>query len=136
MGNYIVRNLPQINLNNLLKKRKTTLSKYLSSYGIFTYTALEERCKKMGVSPPSKEEFDKVVTTTVTVPQEGVVVLDPPAIIKESTGKKIDEPVEETPLVDAVTETVDSKSKKKQKKERQEAAYTTENIFELVTKEN
>lgn len=89
MANYKIRNLPQIKLTDLLKKRKTTLEKYLSSYGIFTYASLVARCEKIGVSPPPEKEFEKVVESRVSSPQEGVVVLEPPALTKESTGQRI-----------------------------------------------
>lgn len=88
MSKFKVKKLPPIKLIDLLKKRKTNLKQFLSSTGITTYVTLEQKCGSLGVSPPNLEEFQEAVGTVVSSPQEGVVVLDPPSLLKE-TGEKI-----------------------------------------------
>lgn len=89
MSNFKIKKLPPIRLVDLLKKRKTNLKQFLSSSGIAAYQTLLQKCEKMGVSPPAEEEFKGVVGPMVSSPQEGLVVLDPPDLVKDSTGEKI-----------------------------------------------
>ena len=55
MSNYRIKRQPPIKLEDLLKKRKVNLSKFLKMTGISTYAALIEKCNKIGVSPPREE---------------------------------------------------------------------------------
>ena len=110
MSKFKVKKLPPIKLTDLLKKRKTNLKQFLSSTGITTYVTLEQKCASLGVSIPGLEEFQDAVGTIVSSPQEGVVVLDPPSLLKE-TGEKIQieektnnevvEPVKESDVVES-----------------------------------
>jgi len=88
MSKFKVKKLPPIKLVDLLKKRKTNLKQFLFSSGVTTYVTLESKCNSMGVSPPSREEFREAAGEIVSSPQEGVVVLDPPVLLKD-TGEKI-----------------------------------------------
>lgn len=88
MSNYKIQNLPLIKLTDLLRRRKTTLKKFLQNMGIVTYTTLEQKCKKMGVSPPTEDLFKEALGSVVSSPQEGILVLDPPLLTKES-GQKV-----------------------------------------------
>jgi hypothetical protein len=88
MSTFILKGQPPIKLQDLLKKKKMSLKSFVNSTGIVTYQKLQEKCQKLGVSPPSEEEFKNVVPVLVSSPQEGVVVLDPPALTKDS-GEKI-----------------------------------------------
>jgi hypothetical protein len=89
MSKFRIKKLPPIRLVDLLRKRKTNLKQFLSSSGIVTYTTLLQKCDKMGVSPPTEQEFKSAAGPAVSSPQEGVVVLDPPQLVLDS-GKKID----------------------------------------------
>jgi hypothetical protein len=91
MSRFKIKKLPPIRLVDLLKKRRKNLKSFLSSYGIVSYSTLVQKCSSMGVSAPSEEEFKNTLGTAAEAssPQEGVVVLDPPALIKELTGEKI-----------------------------------------------
>jgi hypothetical protein len=60
----------------------------------------------MGVQCPTHNEWSAVAPEPVTSPTEGVVVLDPPPIIKETTGKSLD-PETWEPLPSAPTVTVE-----------------------------
>jgi len=87
---FKIKGLPPIKLENILRKKKTTLKSFLSSSGIFSYQTLLQKCEKMGVSPPSEKEFREAVgDVAVSSPQEGIIVLDSPALLKE-TGEKLD----------------------------------------------
>jgi len=88
MSKYRIQNLPLIKLTDLLKKRKSNLKMFLKNMGIATYTTLEQKCKKMGVSPPSEKDFKDALGEKISSPQEGIVVLDPPLLVKE-TGEKV-----------------------------------------------
>ena len=88
MSKFKVKKLPPIKLVDLLKKRKTNLKQFLASSGVTTYVTLELKCNSMGVSPPTHEEFQDAVGAIVSSPQEGVVVLDPPVLLKD-TGEKV-----------------------------------------------
>lgn len=89
MSSYRVKGLPPIKLENLLKKRRTTLKKFLKDTGIVTYATLLQKAESMGVAPPSEDVFKEAVGDIVSSPQEGVVVLEPPRLLKES-GQSVD----------------------------------------------
>lgn len=89
MANFKIKRLPQIKLVDLLKKRKITLKQFLGDYGIVTHSTLITKCDSMGVSPPSEIEFKKIVNVAISSPQEGIVVLDSPALLSENTGELI-----------------------------------------------
>lgn len=81
---------PKLKLTDLLRRRKMTLKQLLDEYGITTYSSLTIRCDRMGVLPPTHDEFTNVVgTIVVSSPTEGVVVLEPPRVIKDSTGEVV-----------------------------------------------
>lgn len=89
MSNFKVKKMPPIKLVDLLKKKKTNLKQFLATTGIATYVTLEQKCEKMGVSAPSEADFHEALgTALISSPQEGVVVLDPPVLLKD-TGEKI-----------------------------------------------
>jgi hypothetical protein len=130
MANFKIKRLPPIRLVDLLKKRKTTLKQFLDVYGIVAYSTLLTKCDSMGVSPPSEEEFKQIVSVTVSSPQEGVVVLDPPPLLKENTGEPI--MVDDMGNVHVMPakmpdypQSVDKVSKKKEKIEIDESIFIT-----------
>lgn len=79
-----------IKLENLLRRRKTTLSKFLQERGISTYSALESVCSRLGVVTPSLEAFEACVPSYVSDPGAGVVIIPPLDIVDEATGEKED----------------------------------------------
>jgi hypothetical protein len=130
MANFKIKRLPPIRLVDLLKKRKTTLKQFLDVYGIVAYSTLLTKCDSMGVSPPSEEEFKQIVSVTVSSPQEGVVVLDSPPLLKENTGEPI--MVDDMGNVHVMPakmpdypQSVDKVSKKKEKIEIDESIFIT-----------
>lgn len=89
MANYTIKGLPPIKLTDLLKKRRTNLKDFLKNSGITTFVTLQQKCSKMGVSAPSEEDFKKAIGgKLVTSPQEGMLVLEPPQLVKDS-GEKV-----------------------------------------------
>lgn len=93
MGQITLKNTPKLRLFNLLRRRKMTLIQFMSEFGITTLEGLKNRCNRMGVDPPSDDEFNTLVKPAiekiVNNPQEGIIVLEPPlTIVNESTGKK------------------------------------------------
>jgi len=67
-----------ITLEALLRRRRTTLARYLQATGVDTYDSLLRRCASMGVTPPTPEAFAAAHPTWVTSPAEGVVVVETP----------------------------------------------------------
>lgn len=82
--------MPPIKLENLLKKRRTTLKQFLKDTGIASYVTLVSKAQNMGVSPPDEKTFKEALGEIVSSPQEGVVVLESPSLVDEQTGKKIE----------------------------------------------
>lgn len=75
------KSLSKINLSDLLRRKKSTLDKFLSESGIVTYDKLVERCNSIGVIPPPEESFNKAMgnpaTPELSSPMDGIVVLEP-----------------------------------------------------------
>lgn len=126
------RSISKVTLINVLKRRKSSLKRFLEETGIVTYELLRTRCDSMGVIPPEEQEFLDTTgtyaegTATVSSPAEGVIVLNPPKVINELTGLQIAMPDIETDVsTEAVVsqeavlseiETDESLAKKKKKK--------------------
>lgn len=71
-----------------------SLAAYVKESGATSYGSLLESCSRMGVIPPSEDEWKRVAAENVSQPTEGIVVLEPPPpIISEATG----EPAPELP---------------------------------------
>lgn len=76
------KSMSKVNLVDLLRRRKSDLTKFLTETGIVAYDTLKNHCNTMGVNPPSIEEFvaasgNPYPTPIVNSPAEGVVVLEP-----------------------------------------------------------
>ena len=98
MSRIRLRNTSRLRLTDMLRKRKMTLKMFVDELGITTHESLIARCNRMGVEAPSVEEFSKLGIAIVTNPTEGVIVLEPPPVILEQTGKPVEENVETLPL--------------------------------------
>lgn len=83
---------PKLRLEDLLRRRRTTLAAFVAELGVTTYAALLNWCTRTGVLAPSPEEFTAAFPAAARVnsPQEGVVVLEAPRVISEVTGDPID----------------------------------------------
>jgi len=102
----VVKNMPKLKLSDLLRRRKMTLRALLDEFGITTYGGLLVRCERMGCAPPTEAEFKVAYPTgpIVNSPQEGVVVLEPPPVIDDISGRKIDPEAPVAPEVKVITE--------------------------------
>ena len=75
-----------IKLEDLLRKRKTNLKKFLVERGITTYSVLEETCSRLGVITPNFETFNACIPSYVSDPTAGVVVVPPlDVVVGEAT---------------------------------------------------
>jgi hypothetical protein len=98
--------LSKVSLSDVLRKRRTNLKKFLDDSGIVTYELLAARCASMGVLVPAEDEFnlakgiDSSMTPEVSSPTEGVLVLNSPPIILESTGKSVYTEEREAPQIE------------------------------------
>jgi hypothetical protein len=80
------QSISRVNLMDILRRRRKTLAKFMAETGITTFELLKDRCKSMGVSPPTEKQFLDVVGTSlpaVTSQAEGVVVLEAPIELPE-----------------------------------------------------
>lgn len=93
MSRIQVKNLPRLKLSNLLRRRKMTLRQLLDEFGITTYDSLIERCNRMGVAPPTEDEFLVVAPIPVNNPSEGVFVVEVEAT--EQQKQNIQESIQE-----------------------------------------
>jgi len=91
------RSISKVTLLNVLRRRKSSLKKFLQETGIVTYELLKTRCDSMGVIPPEEDDFLKAsgvesadLPRTVSSPAEGLIVLEPPDLVKENTGESFD----------------------------------------------
>lgn len=86
------KSLSKINLADLLRRRKSTLEKFLDETGIVTYALLKQRCASIGVIPPTEEYFMQTkgnpVTHEISSPTEGIIVINP---LPEITDENISE---------------------------------------------
>jgi hypothetical protein len=76
----------QIRLEDLLRRRKSTLNQFMKDRGITTYEGLDGVCKRLGVLTPNQGSFIECVDHYVSNPAAGVVVVPPSVVIAESTG--------------------------------------------------
>jgi len=81
------KSLSKVSLTDILRRRKTTLEKYLIETGIVTYDLLVSRCESSGFVPPTLEAFYKAQgrsspAPVASSPTEGVIVMEPPAVVR------------------------------------------------------
>lgn len=113
----------RVTLLDLLRRRRTNLSKFISDNGIVTIELLNSRCESMGVIPPSEDEFLKARGSkipTCSSPSEGVVVVLPTEDIlctKEAASKHPFETSQEI-ASEPLEQQVDLSLKKKKKKDQ------------------
>src|SRR5689334_11677525 len=100
----VVKNMPKLKLSDLLRRRKMTLRALLDEFGITTYEGLVIRCDRMGCAAPSEAEFKVAYPVgPVNSPTEGVVVLEPPPVVDDITGRQIDPEAPVVPEVRVIT---------------------------------
>lgn len=114
------RSISKVSLFDILRRRRKTLKDFLLETGIVTYETLVQRCASMGVAPPEESAFNEATGKQfdneflASSPMEGVVVLEPPPVVEESTGKLHELVDAEPPGVEVeVITTADNTAKKK-----------------------
>ena len=81
---------PSIKLLDLLRRRRITLKKFISDFGINSYESLKLRCERMGVVPPVESKFNEIKGGEfVNSPTDGILVLEAPKVINEKTGEEL-----------------------------------------------
>ena len=92
-GRIVLKNQPQLRLEDVLRRRRSNLEALMGQLGLTTYVGLQIWCDRMGIVPPTREGFAAKYADRhppVNSPQEGVVVLEPPPVISESTGSPVE----------------------------------------------
>lgn len=120
-GRIILKNQPRLRLADVIRRRRTTLKSLVNDLGVSTYAGLSNWCHRMGVAPPSQEEFEAIFPPAqVNSPQEGVIVLEPPPVVDELSGRTIDPEAPVEPTIEVVTGPTEPLQKKRRvKKESQ-----------------
>ena len=123
MSRIQVKNLPRLKLSDLLRRRKMTLRQLLDEFGITTYDSLIERCNRMGVAPPTENEFSVVAPSPVNNPSEGVFVIEIEATAEQAAIETLNVAIQLDDQVESEisVETEEFRtSQKKQKKKKEE----------------
>jgi hypothetical protein len=94
---YHIKNVCHLTLLKLLKRRRTTLRKFLDEQNITNFESLKRKCINIGVEWPDEETFNKTQPKIVTNQSEGIIVIESPVIVQESSGKEEQELIEEQP---------------------------------------
>ena len=81
------RSVP-IDLNRLLRRRKLTLEQYVRDSGIVTYELLVSKCARLGVIPPSQDEFAALGIQLVNSPAEGIVIVESQSLDSDVSAPK------------------------------------------------
>ena len=111
-GRIVLKNQPSLTLANVLRRRRTTLKAFVQELGLTTHGALTIWCDRMGIDAPTAEAFAAAFPTRVNSPTEGVVVLEAPPVVEESTGRILE--VDEAPaVVDGTPEGTQKKRRSK-----------------------
>ncbi len=89
----MLKNEPRLRLVDVLRRRRTTLKALVTELGLTTYSGLEIWCGRMGIVAPPEVDFNLIFSSApearVNSPREGVIVLEPPPVIAESTGREL-----------------------------------------------
>jgi hypothetical protein len=72
-----MKNQPRLRLADLLRRRKMSLTRFMSEFGITTYAELVDKSTRIGVVAPAQHEFDALGLEVVNDPMNGVIVVGP-----------------------------------------------------------
>jgi len=105
-----LKNQPRLQLADLLRRRKMSLHQFVTEHAITTYEGLRARCEAMGVAPPDEEAYRTGVPSKdpVNSPQEGIIVVEPPHVIDEMSGRSINTAAPINPGIDVVIDRQES----------------------------
>lgn len=77
MSNIKLKNMPQLTLADVLRRRKSTLAAFVKESSVQSYAGLVELCHNLGMAPPPEDEYMKLNPRPVTSQQDGIVVIEP-----------------------------------------------------------
>lgn len=119
----------RLSLVDLLRRKRSDLSRFLTDSGIVSFERLRERCESMGVLPPSEVEFNEArgnpSVHNFSSPSEGIVVLDAPldtSVSNDVSTANENEEVASSNEDSEVKAQESSKSTEKKKKKKQLSA--------------
>lgn len=117
-----------IKLEDLLKRRRSSLKTFLKERGISNFVTLQQVCQRLGVTPPSAETFDAIMPSYVSDPSAGVIVVPPLDVVLEQTGerKDMDDSFEDLSPMMAQTQETSNEEPKAASKRRQKKQETHE----------
>lgn len=128
MSNVVLKNVPSLTLEAVIKRRKTTLKKFVNDAGVQTYSGLKTLCDRMGVKVPLEVDYVKEVNPPiVTSQQDGIVVIEP-----QSNTEKLspaDELVRESERLGLYDEHFSKKSRKNRKKNQPSPVLPSRSLF-------
>ena len=114
---------PRLSIMKILKRRKKTLKQWADELGHTTLSNAEQWCDRMGVLPPTHEEWaehvaDPDLPPLVSDPSGGVIVLNTSSFLDEDETDIIDEVVynvseDESVFNDTVDEVLEKKTTKR-----------------------
>ena len=83
--------MPRLTLADVLRRRRQTLKKFVDDSGVQSYEGLCNLCHRLGMLPPDEGTYKREVNPPLVSSQlDGIVVLDPPPVVDEMTGRRID----------------------------------------------
>ena len=78
----VMRNIrpkpPSITLTHLLKRRGHTFDSWMASAGISSYPEVLRWCSKIGVLPPTEDEYKALRPVPCSAPVDGIIVCEVP----------------------------------------------------------
>lgn len=112
--------ISKVALTDLLRRKQSSLEKFLTENGIVTYERLVSRCESIGVVPPSEDQFNSSMGNPYeySSPTEGIVVLNPLPSSPESTGSSPEDGSvsNEITEIQEADESIDEATPKKKRK--------------------
>lgn len=98
-----------------------TLGSWLTDFAITTYPDVLHKCSRIGVQPPSLEEFTAVCPTAVTKQTSGVIVVDVGTLAEEEGERVIgdeNQPEGREPDIEPTVSPTKIRRKKKEESNR------------------
>lgn len=78
MSNMNLKNVPNMTLEMVIKRRKTTLKRFVQDAGVQTYAGLITLCERLGIKAVDEKMYiNEINPPQVTSQQDGIVVVGP-----------------------------------------------------------
>lgn len=110
--------ISKVALTDLLRRKQSSLEKFLTENGIVTYERLVSRCESIGVVPPSEDQFNSSTGNPYeySSPTEGIVVLNPLPVTAPPEDESVSAEITEFQDPQETEETIDGSTPKKKRK--------------------